>query len=1043
MIYHAKILLTLLPMFTNPIPESQENFNQLKVLMREMFQLDRGDLDFGLYRIMNMMSDKVTKFLDSDLLPQVRTILAELSKEDKSDLEKQIEEARTAARGLGINPDCAPRVVELKRQLTEDVKAEADVYGHLVNFFSRYYHEGDFMSLRRYSAGGGSAYHIPYDGEEVMLHWANADQYYIKTEENYASYAFMPQKNRQVRFETVAAGNTKDNIKEANGKQRRFVLASGKCAIEARGDTLTIRFEHRPLTDGEKKKFPGNGNGQQNRINRAIAENVLRSLESDWQACLSELEPTTTNGERTKLDKHVERYTAKNSFDYFIHKDLGGFLRREMDFYLKNEILNLNDLTVSDMVQIRRTQLRMRATREIGEKIISFLEQLENFQKKLWLKKKFVLETHWCVTLDRVPETFYTKIAANEKQIEEWKELLAINEIEGDRANGNAEYSDPVTPEFLKANPHLILDTKHFSRDFTNRILSALSKTEHLDDQADGLLVHGENFQAINLLRTRFHGQVKCIYIDPPYNTAASEIIYKNGYKHSSWLSLLENRLSLGKDMLADSGVQITAIDDTEFAPLAHVLDQIFLGFDRAVVVVNHHSSGAGLERANISDTHEYAIFMLPQGKKVLNGEPVESSDNKGLSFIRTGTAASNKRVGRPNSFYAVLVDLDSLLVVGAEPPPLGDYPTDNTEDGYKRIYPLGKNGEERVWRRSYKSCLKEISAGNLSCKNGNTIYLKNKSKDKRHRPIFSNWTDKKYNAGAHGTNVLKAIIGENIFSYPKSIYTVADCINSTTRTSKDGLVLDYFAGSGTTGHAVICLNRDDGGQRKYLMVEVADYFDTVLLPRTKKVVYSPDWKDGKPTSPDKGISQLFKYIRLESYEDTLDGLVWVPSESDLFADNPSLSEDYQLRYSLDVETQGSANLLGLNCSDPFAYTISIVRDGVRQDVPVDLPETFNYLIGLRVHTYQELDNVLSITGIDSQRRNCLILWRNLEEIGNAELEKWFNLNRKHFSGPLDLVYVNGDHTLNAIRGKKDTWTVEIIEPVFRALMFEDCKHGK
>lgn len=1029
---------------THQIPESQEKFNQLKALLREMFQLDRGDLDFGLYRIMNMMADKITKFLDDDLLPQVKTILAGVSDEDRADLEKHIEDARTMAKALGINPDDAPKVIELKRQLAEartDAEAEADVYGHLANFFSRYYSEGDFMSLRRYSGGGNSAYHIPYDGEEVKLHWANADQYYIKTSENYASYSFTLQKNRHIRFETVAADIKKDNIKETNGRQRRFILAPGKDAIVHEEGTLTVRFEHRPLTDSEKKKFPGNGNGQQSRINQATAERILQNLDPDWRACLSALEPTTTNGERTMLEKHVERYTAKNSFDYFIHKDLGGFLRREIDFYLKSEVFNLNDLNVSNMVQLRRAQLRMRATRKMGDKIISFLEQLENFQKKLWLKKKFVLETHWCVTLDRVPETFYAEIAANERQIEEWKELLAINEIDGSLADGDTGYSDPLTIEFLKANPYLILDTRHFDRNFTDPLLSTLSKAEPLDDQADGLLIHGENFQAINLLRARFYKQARCIYIDPPYNTAASEIIYKNGYKHSSWLSLLEDRLSRGKDMLTDDGVQITAIDDTEFAHLAHILDDIFRGFDRAVVVVNHHPAGAGLEGTNISETHEYAIFMLPHSQKVLSGE-VKSSDSSKLSFIRTGAATSNLRTGRPNSFYAVLVDPNSLLVIGAEPPPTGDYSTDNTKDGYKRIYPLGKNGEERVWRRSYESCLKEISNGNLSCRNGNTIYLTTKNKDK-HRPIFSNWIDKKYNAGVYGTNVLKDIIGENIFSYPKSIHTVLGCINSTTRISKDGLILDYFAGSGTTAHAVINLNRDDGGQRKYLMVEMADYFDTVLLPRVKKIVYSPDWKDGKPISRDNGISQLVKYIRLESYEDTLDGLVWTPKESDLFAENPALAEDYQLRYSFDTETQNSANLLGMDCLDPFAYTISTVCDGVRQDVPVDLPETFNYLIGLRVHTYQKIDDVLSIAGTDNQKRNCLILWRNLEKTDNAKLEKWFGLNRKRFPDSLDLIYVNGDHTLNAIREKKDAWVAETIEPVFRALMFEDCQHDR
>ena len=385
-----------------PAPESQDKFDRLKEILREMFQLDRGDLDFGLYRIMKMKATEIEAFLDNDLLPQAKTSLEGIADSERSALEKALAQAEASARGLGVDPDTVPRVIELRNQLKEvkaDGKAEAEVYNLLANFFDRYYDEGDFMPLRRYTSGGKSTYLIPYDGEEVKLHWANADQYYIKTTENYASYAFAADKGeaaRRVRFEIAAA----DNIKEANDKQRRFVLADGEDAVALDGDDLVVLFEHRPLTDAEKRTSPRNGARQQDWANDASATRIVAALErlgSDWRTLLADPAPTEASPDRTVLEQHIRRYTAKNSFDYFIHKDLGGFLRRELDLYLKNEVLNVDDLAAGDDARLRRALARMRAVRDVAEKIISFLAQLENFQKRLWLKKKFVLETHWCV----------------------------------------------------------------------------------------------------------------------------------------------------------------------------------------------------------------------------------------------------------------------------------------------------------------------------------------------------------------------------------------------------------------------------------------------------------------------------------------------------------------------------------------------------------------------------------------------------------------------------------------------------------------------
>ena len=187
------------------------------------------------------------------------------------------------------------------------------------------------------------------------------------------------------------------------------------------------------------------------------------------------------------------------------------------------------------------------------------------------------------------------------------------------------------------------------------------------------------------------------------------------------------------------------------------------------------------------------------------------------------------------------------------------------------------------------------------------------------------------------------------------------------------------------------------------------------------------------------GSSQFFKYIRLESYEDTFDSLELTPPSSaqqDLLAGNPALREDYQLRYALGEETAGSASLSGKNFTDPFAYTLSVVRDGIRSETPVDLPETFNFLIGLRVESRRNIEGLLAIAGTDAEGLRCLVLWRNQKEMDNSALDTWFARNREHF-GAMNVIYANGDHTLNALKLPNDSWTAKTIEPTFRELMFK------
>ena len=1050
-----------------PAPGSTEHLDRLKALLREMFHLDRGDLDFGLYRIMNLKAAEVARFLDHDLLPQVKTKLDLTTAEERAALEKQLEDAREAASRLGIDPegDTPPAIVEMNRRLTEmkkDADAEADVYNHLASFFGRYYGDGDFVSQRRYSSGGRSAYLLPHDGEEVKLHWANAEQYYVKTTENYASYVFTAVgggKPRRVRFEIAAADNEKDNVKEADGRQRRFVLAGGGRAVAVEEDDLVVRFAHRPLTDGEKKRWPGNGGSQQGRIDRTTAERVLAAAPPDWRVPLSAPAPTEADGERTLLARHVERYTAKNSFDYFVHKDLGGFLRRELDLYLNTDVLNLDDLDRGDAARLDRALVRVKAVRHVGRKVIDFLAQLEDFQKRLWLKKKFVLETHWCVTLDRVPQALHPEIALNAAQCAEWAALYAADEIAADLTNGGVAWSDPPSPEFLEANPYLVVDTRHFDRGFTDRLLAALSDAGPLDEQTDGLLVHGENFQALSLLQARYRGQVKCVYIDPPYNTDASAILYKNNYKHSSWLSLMSGGLALARGCMTSDGVLCAAIDDEEVSLLRMRAQDLFEK-EMGVVVVRSNPAGRK-STEQFSPSHEYAIFYgngaavpgaLAKTENELARYPLVDEAGRRYAWnnlIRHGSG--DRRQDRPTMFYPIYVDAEDALRVPSMKwnPDKEEYDVlEEPAEDEIAVWPIRvEDGEkiEKRWHRGPDRVSSQPSHYRVRRNgNGGEICIDFKI----HMDVESLprtwWDDARYASANLGAKALKDLFGEKDFDFAKAIGLVEDCLRAS-RCGPDAVALDFFAGAGTTGHAVINLNRADGERRKYVLVEVGHHFDTVLLPRMKKVVHSPDWKEGRPISRD-GVTQLFQYVRLESYEDTMDGLVVAPpsdKRNELLARYPEMAEDYRLRYALGVETAGSASLLGQELRDPFAHTLSVVRGGVRREVPVDLPETFNYLLGLRVESRRRIDGVLAITGTDAEERKCLILWRNVDRTDHAALDAWFDRHRERFAGWLERIWVNGDHTLNAMQRDGDTWTAETLEPVFRELMFGESENGQ
>ena len=518
-----------------------QKHEKLKTLLKELFQLDQPDLDFGLYRVLHAKSAEVSQFLDKDLLPQVRAAFDQYKTADKGTIEKDLANAIEQAQGLGVDPETTQKVTGLRAKLKNDAvdigKLESDVYDQLFSFFRRYYAEGDFLAKRVYKQG---VYSIPYEGEEVTLHWANKDQYYIKTSEYLRDYAFRlrpdaDKKPLRVHFRLAdAAEGEHGNVKAAEGKDLAFILAApGESGYDViaeedgeQGKELVIHFAYRPATltdwpederDG-KKKPPA-----QKDLIALAAKSVLVNTDPALTEWIVELDKphVLANGEQadySRLEAHLKRYTARNTFDYFIHKDLGAFLRRELDFYIKNEVMHLDDVENETAPRVEQYLSKIKVIRKIAGKIIDFLAQLEDFQKKLWLKKKFVIETHYCIAVGSIPDVFYAEIVTNEAQREEWVKLLAIDEIKGDLTTPS--YSKNLKSEFLKTHHTLVIDTRHFGAGFTSRLLEVIGD---VDEQTDGVLFHSENFQALSLMQARYRESVQCIYIDPPYNTGEDD----------------------------------------------------------------------------------------------------------------------------------------------------------------------------------------------------------------------------------------------------------------------------------------------------------------------------------------------------------------------------------------------------------------------------------------------------------------------------------------------------------------------------------------
>ena len=1079
---------------------------ELIAKLSELFELDKADLDFGIHRIIKSKHKQVREYLETRLPQQVEKHLGELAAGESASQLKELQQEIASSLGADaineageINESYANTPLGEKYQLVRDSssgaqsfgKVENEVYSHLLEFFSRYYEDADFMSLRRRTAGRES-YAIPYNGEEVVLHWANKDQYYIKSSEDLKDYTFT------VPLDSKADGKkgrvqfrlTKMDAVQNNNKASRIFQLDEEKEITSSDDGLVIPFHF------------AEGKSRGKAVEAEWEGFVLHSLPEDWQKLLSKKDISYTgSGERNILQKHLRNYTKKNTSDYFIHKDLGGFLRRELDFYVKNEVMFLDDIENRPEGYLNCELRKIKAIRAVAQSLIVFLNQFEDFQRKLWLKKKIVVETNWCISLAQIPETLYSTIASNEEQRKEWVSLFGIDQLNDE--NDLAPYSTPLTVDFLRAHSMLLVDTKHFDHAFRQQVEVSI---EDIEKQTSGLLVHADNFQALNLVQRKYLESVKCIYIDPPYNTGSSAILYKNSYKHSSWGTMIFDRVRLLHTLLPDDGAIFVSIDKTERTILEYALDSVF-GVDNRIEELIWAMNTNNSQAPNYSTNHEY-VLVYAKNRIVAESIPSMFREPKpgyeDVMALVAELAPSFPPVSEiVTAVRKLYKDHKSELKQEAEANDL-DWEREKRNDPWKGIYNYN-NAEYRdqngdivdetvarkldakiwIWRednssmpaakqatstkdpehenyRFYKpphpltgkpcphpkSGWKFRFGGDDSPKgkrtfqrldaDGRIVWGEDENKvpqiKRMLHEVETNIGKSVFQDYSDGEKETSAMFGESgIFLAPKHSSFVSRFFLHAA--DENSTLLDCFGGSGSSGHSVVNLNRLDDGNRKFVLVEMGDHFDNVLKPRILKSYYSAKWAGGKPADHSGGRSAIIKYIRLETYEDSLGNLAFDDQTPDLLGQSQDLKEEYLLRYCLDTETKGSL----LDCEqfkDPFNYQLKIYdrESGEAKPTKVDLPETFNYLLGLKVRTMQMKEEALVIEGENPAGETVLVIWRNVEAMDNAKLNAFVSKTLRINTADTEYaaIYINGDTTLNDPHKK-----ILLTEQVFHDLMFD------
>lgn len=1014
-------------------------FDQLRQFLKDMFQFEEHDLDFGIYRITRMKRQFIQAFIDGEdensLRSTVSRALGSVQNSQSTTARNwlaafaaqfgdmgrplwQVVEADPADEaaigrfkslfGMPVLSDEQREQAEAQlrtfletRQLSAE-QLETRVYNHLLNFFELYYQNGDFGYNTRAASAFKVPYEADYDGSDTLFHWKHKDSYYIKTGNGFHSVRCQVD-GKWLEFRLTSGGdepaesstrnNNKENARkhyrllgiqsieeqEADGTARtiwqvRFALAESSTPkvelyrdiwekVFAGDETDLTPYLHKKPAKGEEEPGTPLFNDLKDDFDKADGGQVkgIGQLRLAFDKYIEELAKRgefvdlgSNAGERAKelendwvaialwqLDRNLNKFYVGNDADYFIHKDLQGFLSREKSRFIKQVVFS--DLyALLHAGEDNATVLIARAFNQVADTLIGFLAAIENFQKGLFELKKKVVDTHYLISVGKIPVHFHARVFANQDQRDEWRDTFKVM-VE--------------TVADLAAHPTLVVDTNLYrdsDPEFQDDLLG-LPEFDNLDEQTDGLLINSENWQALNLLQEKFREQIKCIYIDPPYNTGGDGFLYKDSFRHSSWASMMEQNLALAKVLMPRDGLLFSSIDSNEKSSLQAVLKSVFAEFP-SLELIRTTGTPTAQGTTGLSNTYDSILVSAKEEKANLKGLPLSDEDrriynkqdSKGRYLTRSlrMTGEEDRREDRPDMYFGVEA-------------PNGDI-----------VYPIGPGGYESRWRLKKSEYLSRLESNLIEWKNcasgesdvdGEDDDLDVLEESVEHvsswkpyikfympesKTVQNIWSDIEGNK--KGKRDLKNVVGHIARLTPKPIDLVKRV--AMVSTQPGDYVLDYFGGTGTTACSILRLNseNDASARRRWILCEMSSIFD-VSRKRVCRSLFSQSWKSQRPKdSGQSGTLGCVKVQTFEQYEDLLDNLqpTW---------DEAVLPKQIPVQYLFRPEQNQLSSTLDL--SRPFSQTLRVGKD--RQEQTIDLMETWCYLQGYWVRSrrvYREFD---------------------------------------------------------------------------------------
>jgi adenine specific DNA methylase Mod len=686
---------------------------------------------------------------------------------------------------------------DVNRELKEFPEFREELFDKLYNFFKRYFSESGSIHFA-FTPIQENVWERVYTDKDTSLFWKTRNLYYVKTDRIWRSM--------NVKVDGFDFFFDASEIEHRKAYEKREIIYE----LRNVSNDGTINFKVLYSERGKKTDV----------------DEILRKL-------------SKRNVTEEILEKAFRTFEKQNEVDYFINKDANSFLKEQFNVWLRHYLMD------EESVFNERRLKQLKALRNIAFKIIDFISQFEDELRKVWEKPKFVLNSNYVITLDRIKELcgeafledyVVSKVLKNEKQLQEWRELLGVD------VKNEADLIEKNTLQG-KEWKKLPIDTKNFDEEFKWRLIERICENHDLDKVLDGWLIKSENWQALNTILPKFGGKVQTIYIDPPFNKEQdADYFYHVKYKDSTWITMLENRLQLAKEILKDTGSIFIRCDYNGNMYVRLLMNEIFGEENfRNEIIVNRIRKNVMIsqsQKAFPTAVDSVFFYVMNEGAHLIEITKEIEVARKGFWRHMDDSAGQ----GPPRTFFGKTLE-----------PPKGKH-----------------------WKYSQENIDKLIQEGKLilECKSCGYIHTSGlwkgcpKCGKDDPRPKYwvepskaivldTDWTDIPGYSSNWG------------FPTENSEQLLERIIKASSREGE--LILDYFLGSGTTTAVAHKL------RRKWIGVEVGEHFYTVVLVRMKEVLA------GKGNHEPCGISKevnwqgggFFKYYELEQYEQALNNAVY------------------------------------------------------------------------------------------------------------------------------------------------------------------------